>query len=369
MTPDFRREHHAVPAAYLRGWSDDRHEVFAYRLLVPHAKYPVWRKERIRGLLSYTHLYTSVRDGVESDALERWLNEEFEIPALEALQRVRSNEPLTPEHWKRLERYVFALDARTPGAFFEHHKRWSRQLPGMVESTLRSAVRRGRQAQDAGGSKAETKADLELATGGDPITPAAPVRVWTEKRAEGGGLLHVEVVNGRELWLHTIRHALTHTIEKVKGLTWSVLQPYRDSEWFTSDHPVVRLGFASEQQYDFGGGWGRKNCEVLVPLSPRHLLYAKVGDRDPPRGEVTREMTAMLQRFVAERADRWIIARSESVRPTMFRRRTVNREWFEAEEAMWESWHAEQRRVEDGPPSEVIRVNPPDVGGRAKGGT
>jgi hypothetical protein len=78
-----------------------------------------------------------------------------------------------------------------------------------------------------------------------------------------------------------MRHALTETIRKVRPHSWSIFHPYRDSEWFTSDRPVRRLRYATPDGFDRSDGWNRACCELLLPLSPRHLLYAQVGKRRP----------------------------------------------------------------------------------------
>jgi hypothetical protein len=312
--------------------------VYASRLLVPHRNFPVWRRQAIGGLLQYTDLYTSVRDGKESDAVERWLNDEFENPAMEALLRVRADETLTAEHWNRLERWALALDVRTPGHYFETVKRLEKQLPDMLKKTLKSATRRSRE------DWKKRSAEVAALTNAESL----PFKVWTERLPEGGGRLHAKIVAGREMWLHGIRYNLTETIKKLPKLTWSILRPFRDSEWFTSDHPLVRLGYKSEKVYDFGGGWGRDRCEIFVPLSPRHLMYAMAGRHQPADSELTREMTRKFQRFIAERADRWIINRTEATRPLMFRSRVVSKDAFDAEELMWDEWHLRQTQAERG---------------------
>jgi hypothetical protein len=59
-----------------------------------------------------------------------------------------------------------------------------------------------------------------------------------------------------------------------------------------------------------------------------------------------REHTLMLQRIIAERASRWIIARGRPVRAEFFRKRHVELEMFRREEDARESWHAQQSAAE-----------------------
>lgn len=97
---------------------------------------------------------------------------------------------------------------------------------------------------------------------------------------------------------------------------------------------------------DFGGGWGNKGTELMLPLSPRHLLYTKVGATAAPRFTMPRFETFQIQRFLAERAHREIIARREERRVSWFRQRVVDAERFADEERQWKQLHEEQRRAE-----------------------
>jgi hypothetical protein len=74
---------------------------------------------------------------------------------------------------------------------------------------------------------------------------------------------------------------LSHSaIDVLRDQRWSVLEPNGNTEWLTSDHPVVRLNFKSAEEYDFVGGWGSETgCDILMPLSPRHLVWTQVGQR------------------------------------------------------------------------------------------
>jgi hypothetical protein len=41
----------------------------------------------------------------------------------------------------------------------------------------------------------------------------------------------------------------------------------------------IPLNYYARGRYDFKGGWGNKGTEILLPLSPHHLLYTRVGHR------------------------------------------------------------------------------------------
>jgi hypothetical protein len=160
----------------------------------------------------------------------------------------------------------------------------------------------------------------------------------------------------RELWLHNMRRLLTSTADALKRHRWWILRPHPGSHWFTSDHPVVRLNYYGNGRYDLKGGWGNSGAEIIVPLSPTALMYTKIGDRTPRLDVLNADHTLSFQRFVAERARRWIIARSRPQRALMFRERVVDRDAFQAEERLATVWHQAQADAE-----RRRDVQPPDA--------
>ena len=97
------------------------------------------------------------------------------------------------------------------------------------------------------------------------------------------GQLKVEVDVGRGFWLWSLRQDYARTMAALHLLKTTIVRPPSGMNWVTSDDPVVLLNFRSATEYDFGGGYGHPGTEILFPLSPQHLLYAKVGERPPSR--------------------------------------------------------------------------------------
>jgi hypothetical protein len=332
-TPSIARYNHSVPRAYLRAWSDDGAQVWARRLLVPHAQYPEWEKRPIRGLAVYEDLYTSVRTGADTDDMEHWLNDEFENPAAPALERVRAGLRPSSNELRSLVLYVAALDLRTPAAYAAMMERTSEQLPEVINSVFEGLKRDLREAARQGRKLEPRNSTLER----PPMhVSVAPVEGKKELAVT------VEAVADREMWLHSMRHLLSRTADVLCRHDWAFMRPAHGSAWITSDHPVLKLNFASASKYDFGGGWDRKGGEIIVALSPEILMYTRMGFPAPANNQFSGELTRLLQRFLAERAHRWIVANRQSLRAVVDRRRTIDLEAFTDEENVWKRWHAEQ---------------------------
>lgn len=336
----FRRDNHYVARGYLKRFAASDGQVATYRILVSHPKVPLWKKNSTRGIAYHSHLYTRLVAGHESDEIEEWLAREFEAPAEEALHKATSDARLTPRDWNRLIRYLAAQDVRTPARFLESLKRWDSDLPQIIENSIRKSVRKLERAKHSG----ET-----IVKEGRAKYDHVPLRVTTEiKPGEKVGMVKGETLAGRGLWLFEIQNLLSGRALKVlEGHKWSILKPPPGLIWFTSDNPVVRLNFDDVKNYNFGGGWGSKGTEILLPLSPQHLLYTQIGHPPPPRGEVMpRHQAEIARRALAENAHRLIFATSPDDEVPMLRPRTVSAALFRNETEQWRRWNEEQTAAE-----------------------
>lgn len=207
-----------------------------------------------------------------------------------------------------------------------------------MEATLKESVRKLESAKSRG-------EQIKPAKGTD--SEYLPVRVTTAiKPNEEFGEIKAELLVGRDLWLFGIRRLLTHTANVLLEQKWSILSPPDGLQWFTSDDPVVRLNYYGENNYDFGGGWGRLGTEIFLPLSPRHLLYTKVGHPRPARGTVLEPAQAeIFRRVIAQHAHRYIFSKSVDVAIPKLRPRTIDAAFLQDENEQWSRCHEEQTRA------------------------
>jgi len=331
---------HYVPQAILRRWSEDGIGVYAYRILVSNASVPEWKRRPIRGLAYQRDLYTSFAGNREADAFERWIAEEFEQPGLAAIEAVVAGRHLKPDNWRCLARFVAAQDVRTPLSYFESMKRWDQEMPAILDNTLAEAVIKLQAAKDQG---------IKLETKSKPNPFDGLFRVKTElptDPASDQAFLHAEVTLGRPMWIASMRHLVTGAANVLSNHRWSVAGPYGKEEWPLTDHPVLRLNYYEPGRYDFCGGWNNPGSELIMPMSPKLLLYVQVGKKVPNRFNFSSEKTRLLQGLLAQRAHRWIFATQPLPWVAQARPRLIDPEMLRAEEAGWKRWHKEQSRAE-----------------------
>lgn len=292
----------------------------------------------LKGLAYHAHLYTRVVATGLTDEVERWLDSEFESPAGTVIQKVVNDERLTPQDWSHLIRFLAAQDVRTPARLREMLQRGHQTLPELLEDTLKKSVHELEISRREGLLDRSRSIDTEY----------LPCRVTTElSPGEEQGRLRVEIVNGRGLWLFNLKQLLTRTINVLFEHKWTILRSPEGMEWLTSDDPVVRLNYHNAARYGFGGGWGSPGTEIFLPLSPRHLLYTKIGAKPPQRGTVlSNELANRLQRFTIEHAHRCILAKEEDKNVSKIRPRVVDSAAFKSEADQWRRWHDEQTNAE-----------------------
>jgi len=297
------RDNHYVQQALTRRWSDDGNNVYAYRTLVSHPSVNEWQVKSIKGLGEQRDLYTVFQGGRESDEFEHWIQKQFEDAGIAATEKVISGTRLTPADWHAALRYVAAQDLRTPLTFIEAVQRWGQELaPAHLTKFLKEAVEEILVLRVEGALPAPSPLS-------DAYAGSIKVKIDRPKDPVVGlAAVQLSVKIGRRLWIQNMRQLLIDNAAVICEQRWSIVEPYGDEEWPLTDQPVVRLNYYKPGNYDFGGGWGNKNSEIIMPISPRHLLYVKLGSKLPNRFAASLDITRHLQRFLVERAYRHVFA-------------------------------------------------------------
>lgn len=333
-----RRDNHFVPQLYLKRWSFDGYKIYGYRTLVSHRNVPEWNTYSIRGIANQSDLYTRLSADGETDEFERWLETEFETPVEEAIYKVTTDKRLSAEDWKNLIRFAASQCVRTPAQMMRNMERWSKELPEILDTTLNQAITK---------LKGANKTGIPIKTKNTVNTEIFPLSISREQLPDSKKtILKVETSNGRSLWLWGIKHLLTETLNVLLEHRWSILRAAPNFNLITSDDPVLCLNYYSKGSYDFGGGWGRKGSEILLPLSPHHMLYTRVGAKQKSRVEISYELCTELQQMIAAHSHRWIFAYEPISEIKSLRPRLVDPIMYKNEAEAWSIWHDHQSNVE-----------------------
>ncbi|MGH7459760.1 MAG: DUF4238 domain-containing protein, partial [Longimicrobiales bacterium] len=228
--------------------------------------------------------------------------------------------------------------ARTPARYIEDTTRWNRELGTWFDETLQNAIDDLKRAKD----RAKLNTRPRRRPPGD-----FPVKVTIEKDPEsGGGWVKAETVIGRRMWIASIRQRASSTWRELLKHRWAIIPAPDEMSWLTSDDPVIRLNYNSPTDYNFGGGYGSKGSEFLFPLSPRHLLYTRIGERLPTTMHVDMELARRLQAMIIMHAHRWVFGSVADPTVLEVRPRHIDAAAFANEARQWANWHAEQSAAE-----------------------
>ena len=95
------------------------------------------------------------------------------------------------------------------------------------------------------------------------------------------------------------------------------------------------------------GGWNSPHTDLILPLSPHHLLFTEIGTDKPDQFTLSFEKTVEIQKILSKRALRWIYARKQMKEVVEYRARYVDLDAFRDEEEQLKKWHEEQSDGED----------------------
>jgi hypothetical protein len=279
--------------------------------------------------------------GGETDDVETWFETDFETPAGKPFQRALHDRSLTPREWGCIVRFLAAQDARTPARMFERLRNWNETMPAFLNECLEDTVKELEEYSRTG------KKVPKLRAADDP--DLFPMRTIVSPGSEVGHVcIRTDATIGRSLWLWSLKQILTRTLHVLHRHRWTILRSPPGIEWLTSDNPVIRLNYSSPASYNFQGGWGSPGTEILMPLSPTHLLYTRIGAKSvPARGTVmSNNFATQIRRFTVENAHRYVFSRIVDVDVPAWRPRTVDNAACRAEREFWESWNAKQVEAE-----------------------
>jgi hypothetical protein len=329
--PEITRESHYVPQATLRRWSDDDAHVWAYRLLVSHQNVPEWKRYSIREITKQRDLYTTVEDGQEGDDFEKFVTRSIEEPGQEAIEKLIGNARMKPTDWHSIAKFVAAQQLRTPLFFIE----WVRALNDHVPDALESAFREFSERRSTEPTEA-----TEASDDANYFREKICVTVDSTPDSEGRAWVQAQVSSSRTAWLRFMRHILTERADAwFCRHRWRALRLAGGAEWPLTDNPVLALNYYGQGRYDFKAGWGQERANFILPVSPQIAVFTQIGSRETGPWDATPQQTTELQRFVIERAMRWIIVRRPASFIAQWRPRVVDAEAYAVEQESWRTWN------------------------------
>lgn len=335
MEQKITHRNHYVPQFYLKNWSMDGKTIYTYSILVSNSNVPYWIRQSIKTSAVWNDFYTRIEGDKEVDDFEHWFDRKFEAPVKPILAKLLSNQRISQEESIVLSHYVFAQYVRTPAAYLRLTEQSLRIFPQILQETV---------------SKLNEVAD-DIQKGG-PVPQVSnttedkllPMKVVLDKE---NSMVEVKTIIGRGSYLHNLKHLLSSTLKIAEYHDWQVLHASENISFPTSDDPVICLNYRNEYDYDFKGGWGRKNCNILMPLSPRLILFTQVGERGTYDNlDFSPHYSRLFRRMIIQHAHRYVYAAQPQRGMLELNARVVDCNMYEEEKQGMAGWHIEQTQAE-----------------------
>ncbi len=337
---EFKANNHYVPKLYLRKWEDSSYKICVYKTLVSHNNEQMWQKRSVSKVAYQRHLYTQLISGQKSDEFERWIDSEYESPAQSVIEKATTDKRLSKEDWQILIRFLACQDVRTPARLLEYLDRADKEHQKILNDSVQRCVR-------------EMENNLTINTNppdhSHDFDKTYPLKITTKKDPNDSemGTLRVESYSGRATWIHSIKTLLTHTEKILQQHKWSIIKPAKGYYWPTSDNPVIKLNYTDDNNYDFGGGWGRHKGNILFPLGPQHAMFVQIGDRPILKGtRLNESLTLQLRNFIIQHAHRMIFSNNCDEDISSIRPRIINPQAVKNERKQLEEWHNQNIKLE-----------------------
>ena len=270
--------------------------------------------------------------------MERWLDEEFENPARDALVAAVTGQHLNRKQWRQLVRLYASQFLRTPAYFARHKDHWAKVMESDFFRARDRLVSQLPKCRDI-------DSDLVIIDGNDGF----PLR-YSIRRGDGlRRILRMEHVTGRKYWMWVVQSALAPNgvAAELEHYKWSILSAPAGFNWFLTDNPAVCIRRHQDGTQSLDGGWRVTNSKLMMPLSPKHLLYCRVGHEDDEQySTVCQLVAAHLRSDIADAALRSCYSQTRDTALAAYRPRTIDRLRFQEEARQWAAFGQEHTRAE-----------------------
>ena len=337
--PDNQITHrnHYVPQFYLKNWSQDGINIFVYSLLVSDTRIPYWSCKNIKSTAVWNDLYTRNEGQNAIDDFEKWFDKEFETPAKKVIDSLINNHNLNKDESEVLSRFVAAQHLRTPSRLNDILALGRSLMPRALDDVLHTVSKLIK--ENPGIMITQPKLS--------EVTELLPIKVSVDSIDEETNKVKVESYVGKGYYLFALKHLLTNTVKVMYKQNWHVIHSSDEISFPTSDDPVICMNYNSEREYNFRGGWGKINGNIIMPISPTQILITEVGSKmSCAQLDYSAYWSQFFRKIIIEHAHRYVYSIKPQKGMLSINPRIINADLYEAEKDIMSGWHDEQMNAE-----------------------
>ena len=334
------RNNHFVAQMYLEAWKNSNNKIWTYDLLVPNENCDLWSEKSTKSIASLQIFYINLKEKEEVDEIEKYLNEEFETPASIPLKKAIIGEKLSISDRRAIINYIGCQIVRTPAFVSKMLKTAKEDMGSTFQQTVTELAE---ELNNISVDKLKSYSSNKEYDNDNKMFPLKIVDTGIENN--GKTLIKIETIIGKSYYLYMMKHLLKETIKILHNHEWKILDLDDRVNIPTSDDPVICLNYYADDTYDFGGGWNNIGSEIIFPISPRKIIYTKVGEKDI-QFELNYELSMKIKTIIVEHAHRRIFSMDKERWITKVRKRYVNLDEFQREKQMIKNWHNNYKNIE-----------------------
>jgi len=328
LNENLSRNNHYLSQMYLDAWKNKNDKVEIYKLLVPNSNIPMWNQKSIRSVGSFDSIFVRLKNGKETDDIERWFNEKYETPVKEALVNAINGGRITKEEWHLLIDFLVCHIVRSPAFIIktlEEGKKCNSIFQEIMDEISKMNI-----------DDFVKEKQRETIKNNNDMFPFKMTNLGNLD--EKNVLIKAETMIGKQFYLWYIIHILENTSKIFHNYKWGIIIVDEKVVLPTSDDPVICLNYNNEKDYNFDGGWGKKNCNILFPISPNKIIYTQIGMNVKSRWQVDYKMSMLFKKMIIEHSHRMIISNFKDKDVEKIKTRYVDETEFKREIKMWEDF-------------------------------
>lgn len=306
---------HYVPKTYLKQWSDGT-KVYEYKLLSPHKDVPKWKKASISKTSSVNSLYLYYDKGEMNDEMEDYFSEEFEMKYTTFINKINSYVPLDDKDNDYISKLVASQYLRTLNGFRKVQEIILNQFPEIINDVVSEM------------EKEFYETGTLLVNENNEKDNFIPLKVNIHDINNRKSGLEVQSYAGKSLWIYAMKHLLDSTYKVLNNTSWCIYDAPPNFSWVTTDDPVIFLNYYERNNYDFKGGWGIENTNIIFPLSPEKLLFTQIGQVQKNYAVATYSFANTIQEYIIEHAYSKIYSNEKKHKVTKLRKRIIDEKLF-----------------------------------------
>ena len=319
---------HYVPKTYLKQWAN-KTKIFEYSLLVSHQEIPKWKESSISHTANINSLYIYYDGEDMSDEMEDFFSEEFEMKYNSFLENLNPEKKFSEVERDYISKLIASQHLRTLKGFNRVQKFVVDTFPETIKEVCEELNQRWEITKSIPKTEEHEQGKF------------MPVKTTIITDDCNDTMLKIETYAGKSYWLVAMKHLLQSTYKVLNNVSWCVYDAPKNYNWVTSDDPVIFLNYYGKNSYDFEGGWGNENTNIIFPLTPKKILFGQIGMELKNHDIATYEFADEIQKYIVENAYGKVYSIEKNVQIPKIRKRIVDQELFYKFQQSLKNFHSE----------------------------